>query len=206
MNQKISLENLESEKRKISRELHDDLGQRLTLIKYALLSDANKEDIIELVHESIESLRRISHELSPEYIRKTKLVVLISELLDRYNVSHIGVSFKHFLADIEQYISIEQKLNLFRIVQESTNNIIKHSLANQCEINLSIQEENYILKINHNGVSFDYETELEVSKGIGLVSTHQRVKALSGTLKNTLFVDGINNVSNQLYITAPLSI
>lgn len=179
----------ERERTIIGGELHDNICQILTTIKiYLNLVIKNNERGKEFLPKSMDFLdmaileiRNLSHTLSAPTLGKKSLVVSINDLLtDIGTHSGMNMHFKH--SSHADEISMEQKLAIFRIVQEQVNNILKHAAASEVFISLEKEHNTTKLSITDNGKGFDPEVN---SKGIGLNNIEARVKAFSGTFKIT---------------------
>ena len=175
----------EEEKIRISKELHDGVGPLLSLIKLNISSlDTNpsNEKIIsktkELASESIKEVRNISHSLMPSLLVKSGLQAALTELTEQINVGKLKV-------ELDNVISIklnpEAEVNIYRIIQESINNILKHSDASNAKIKLEQQDQNLLLVISDDGKGFD-STNLSAISGNGLNNICSRVDFMKGKI------------------------
>ena len=170
----------------ISREIHDNIGLSLTLAKLHLntLSGLQHEQAmtqvvnsVELISTAIDDLRGLSKGLNGNMILKNGFVKALEEEADR--VKKTGRLAIHL--NIEgnvSYLDAEKELLLFRVVQESLNNIIRHSEATRAEIDLRYDERALKLQISDNGKGFHHDSEL--SKGSGLSNIEVRTRMMSG--------------------------
>ena len=188
----ISLQQVREEERKrISRELHDDLGQQLTGLKLSLswlgarVKDGRAlqvEQVDEMRHQmdvAIGSVRRIAAELRPR---------LLDDLDFREALTwHAKEFFKH--TDVKYYLHVpgadlvrEEGLStaLFRIVQESLTNVIRHAHATQVEVMLEAVGTALVLTIKDNGQGFDVVSR---AGGIGVVSMRERCGAIGANFQ-----------------------
>lgn len=175
----------ERERTIIGGELHDNVCQILSGIKiYLSLVIKDNERAKEFLPKSMDFLdmaileiRNLSHTLSAPTLGKKSLVVSVNDLVTDISASSgIQIHF-NYNAGAEE-ISIEQKLAIFRIVQEQVTNIVKHAAATEASISL-LKENNFTkLTIKDNGKGFDPG---EHNKGIGLNNIEARVKAFSGS-------------------------
>jgi two-component system NarL family sensor kinase len=178
------IENIDEERKRIAFDLHDDIGQSLSIIKSKIarskLQDPNNIGELETsLSNVIEQTREISKNLYPSNIEKigfTRSIALMMEAIQ--NSTQIVCSF-----DIEETIetlSLEQKTHLFRIVQECTNNTIKHSGASglKLEIKEKNKEFNFVYQDNGKGIKTK-----KVSNGLGLKSLNERAKLLKGYIE-----------------------
>ncbi len=174
----------EREREAIGRELHDNVGQILSTVKLYLdivtkNKDAGKELLpksVDLLIGSIHEIRNLSHALSAPTLGTKSLVDSINDLLQNVNSSaDIHVQFTH--DEYVDKIEMEQKLAIYRVVQEQLNNILKHAQATSAYISLEQTEGQIKLTIKDNGRGFDSQVG---RNGIGLNNIEARAKAFSG--------------------------
>jgi two-component system sensor histidine kinase UhpB len=176
----------EKERNKIGQELHDNVNQILASTKlYLTMAIADHPNNLHFLREAqgfiesaIAEIRVLSaKEVSP--LRDINLRELIHSLLEslRYN-SQIAPEFVY---QIPQSVHIEEelKLNIYRIIQEQINNILKHSKATACSIKLSFTNDQLELYIRDNGIGFDTSKS---RKGIGISNMINRVESFNGEL------------------------
>lgn len=183
----------ENEKLKFGEELHDSLSQILSAMSFyieAVLNPKNTKDhlkvdylekIKQLAYDALHETRNISHGLMSKQLINSGLAAATVEVCTNYNISKkINFSFKN-LGYQETNFDIEKKQNIFRIIQEITTNIVKHSKATKASIKFSIKnDEWFVLEINDNGIGIDQELIKEKSKSFGLKNIQQRVALLNG--------------------------
>lgn len=175
----------EEEKIKLSKELHDGVGPLLSLIKLNISSldiNPSNEKIIsktkELASESIKEVRNISHSLMPSLLAKSGLQSALTELTDQINAGALNVEMDY---KISASLKAEADVNIYRIVQESLNNILKHSGASKASIKLEQHDDNLILIIHDNGNGFDVNKLSDIS-GNGLNNIYSRVDFMKGKI------------------------
>ncbi len=186
----IHLQNAREEERsKIARELHDDIGQLLTILKMdfqSLLIDNSltKEKIIEklknsivIVDETISITRKIISELRLAVLDHLGLVPALEHLVDEFKErTKININY-NFEKDIR--LNKEIELHLFRVCQELLTNVRKHSRATNVEFSLQKVGNNIIIQINDNGIGFD-RNELNFKNAFGLLGIRERIYILNG--------------------------
>lgn len=178
------LQNTESERSRIAKDLHDDIGQSLSAIKSKInLSnrshDASLSELESDVGKIIEQTREISRNLYPSYLEKIGLIRSIARLSDMIQKStNIECSFE--IDEEVDEISIEKKTHLYRIIQECVNNTIKHSGASALKVSLEKAGDYFVFTYRDNGKGF---SESEVQKGLGFYSIKERSKMLSGDMQ-----------------------
>jgi len=174
----------EREREAIGRELHDNVNQVLTTVKLYLELATKDENMasqilpkcMNLINGSINEIRNLSHELSAPTLGTRSLLDSIAALLETVSASSgLKVHFCH--KRYTHHIEMEEKLALYRIVQEQLNNILKHADATEVMITLGQDGEHTILTVTDNGKGFDPENS---RKGIGLSNIEGRVKVFQG--------------------------
>jgi signal transduction histidine kinase len=177
----------EKERYEISTELHDNVNQQLKgAMRYIASAQQQLGTESELLKQSqsfvlnaIEDIRKLSQILVTPLIKHFGLSKAIEGLLDDVHAVNSFQMDYRFETFYEEEITYEFKLNIFRIVQEQMNNIIKYSKANEVNIVLARNEENILLTIADDGVGFDVNSP---RKGIGLHNIASRTDVYNGIL------------------------
>jgi signal transduction histidine kinase len=197
----------EEERIRISRELHDDLGQSLTAIKIDLgnlkLNIHNKEriesgieNLLLLVTSSIDTVQRLTSELRPHVLDDLGLGAAIEWYTSEY-IKRTGIKIKLKLeSNIDLPVEIE--LVIFRILQESLTNIARHSKADNVEIYLFRQKSNILLEVIDNGIGIS-DSEKKSRNSLGLLNMSERAKEIGGTL----VIDSSKNQGARICLTVP---
>lgn len=190
-----ALEAQEEERRRVARDLHDEVGGMLALIRLNIgqveRKCAENEAAAETAHrskelldEAIQSVRRISHDLLPVVLDKMGLVQAINSLAHSVPPdSGLEVRFTHNLEKLR--LEARQELLLFRILQELLNNTLKYAEATLITINLHREDDKLTLRYTDNGKGFNYDATLDaggVSGGLGLKNMQSRVDLLNGAI------------------------
>ena len=180
---KSQLETQEQTLQNISWELHDNVGQLLSVAKMQLnilqpdLSQKQKSIVNEtgeLISKSLQELRTLSKLLNPEVVKNMGLEDAIQLEIDRFNrLNFINAS----LNIIGESIMINQKdeIILFRILQEFLSNSVKHSKTTKLDVNLTYTPQNLVIKVEDYGVGFDIN---KIKKGSGLLNMKSRAKLI----------------------------
>lgn len=171
----------ENQRKKISSELHDDLGQHLTAIKYSLQNNKIDSAVISLVDEGIDKIRALSRNISPIYLKNNTLKNLVAVHVQKVNKAQ-KIKFSMDYQIEQEALAPTTKLHLFRIIQEVSNNVIKHSKGTECKIKLSDERNQLVLEIADNGESYDFFAELAKATSFGLLTINERTKTLKGSL------------------------
>lgn len=182
----------EEERQRISRELHDDLGQALTTHMIAL---RNLQDDLsipsEQLFERLQSLhdqsyeifvkiRRLAHDLRPPVLDALGLTVAMETYCAEFTRrTHLPISFD-VDASLPQLPDV-YNITLYRVLQEALNNIVKHAQANKVWVDLDEEDGVITLTIQDNGVGFDVNRSPSGS-GIGISSMNERVAIAGGKL------------------------
>lgn len=183
----LSVDAQEKEKERLARELHDGLGQHLIVMKLKLESlDTNRSntdnvisELKEKIDNTINEIRQISNNLMPAVLSELSLVDAVTNLcteLNSYNKTRINFE-SNLAVDI---LDKKKKVYLFRIIQESLNNVIKHSNAAACEVKL-LENGNIKLLISDDGKGFEMSDATKGS-GNGLYYMKERVLSLHGKI------------------------
>ena len=198
----------EAERMRIARELHDGVGQNLLLIKNRTqlemtktkLPDDLREDlqsISNLATQSIAEVRQISRDLHPHQLDLLGLTRALRALVDNADESStIAINGKFDSAD--DVFPREAATNIYRIVQESLNNILKHSRAKKARITLERDVHEVLLRIEDDGCGFKSG---DGGKGLGLKNIAERVRMLGGKIK----LDSQPDKGTRIEITIPIS-
>lgn len=174
----------EKERNFIGKELHDNINQILAGSKMYLSiagkkSDEFKELItypMELIDMSIEEIRLLSQKLVAP-LRNINLEVLIRNLLSGF-IKNTATDTKLIYDVPDEFLSDELKLNLYRIIQEQTNNIQKYAAAKKINITVKAEEKAVTLVIEDDGKGFDSNIK---RKGIGISNIINRAESFNGT-------------------------
>ncbi|MBF0274633.1 MAG: sensor histidine kinase, partial [Nitrospinae bacterium] len=178
----------ETERKRISRELHDSIGQNLLSIvneikRIIKVSDTKKESIkpamkflSEITLRTYQEVREISHNLRPPILDELGLEEAVKNLSGSIKAT-TDIQFTLNFSLYETKIPNEIQINLYRIIQESLLNILKHSKAKNSQIDLEIKDNFLIMTIKDDGKGF---TVIKSSEGIGIIGMEERVKLMQG--------------------------
>ncbi len=181
----------EQERRRIAREIHDDLGGNLTTIKIGLASLINKIDknqtiLIEkaknleaLVDDTFEVAHRISSDLRPNILDLGIVAALEWQSHEFEKQMGIACTFVSNRTDVS--VSIDEAITLFRICQEAMSNIAKHAKATQVKVELRREVEGLVMTIKDNGVGIKTGDVLKPNS-FGLRGMTERVTAVNGQI------------------------
>lgn len=188
------LEAQEEERRRISIELHDELGQALSFLKLRTRLMKNKlskgqaeikrdcDDTLAYIDEVIENVRRLSKDLSPGILEDLGLSAAVRRLAEDFG-KHYGIRISVELTDMDAILDDKAQITLYRIFQEALTNIGKHSEARHAGITIRRSDGYLLCEVRDDGVGFDLaeRTLKEASeRGLGLGAMELRAKMLGG--------------------------
>jgi two-component system sensor histidine kinase UhpB len=187
----------ESERQRIARDLHDETGQSLTAIGMGLrglsgkLSARNKEafgtlhTLESLTADSLKELQRLISDLRPSHLDDLGLCAALRWYAGRIQ-EHSPISVRVDILGEERALDEAMKIAIFRIIQESLNNIIKHAHASHANIYVQFEEKNVRINVRDNGIGFDLErTRQQRSTSrpcLGLAGMQERAALLDGSV------------------------
>lgn len=194
----------EQERARIGRELHDDISQRLALLAAGLERRVNRseaEDYLKELREAISQIsadvQALSHDLHASKLEYLGVVTgMRSWCEDVAERRQIGINFK---SDVSSDLPSELGLVLFRVLQESLNNSIKHSGAKRVEVSLREQSGEIHLIVRDFGKGFDIESAVH-GEGLGLTSMRERIRLVNGTIS----IDSNSLVGTSISVCIPL--
>jgi signal transduction histidine kinase/ligand-binding sensor domain-containing protein len=199
------LESQENERKRIGIGLHDSLGQNLLVIKNLAvmgletskknkMADEQLGEISTLASQALAEVREISYNLRPHHLDQLGLTGALKSIISRVSSSSQLVIHED-LDDVNNLFPKQEEINVFRIVQESVNNIIKHSRATSATITVKRNEDHVTLTISDNGIGFDHHRQ-----GFGLTGMAERARILGGTLE----VKSFPGTGTTINVTIPL--
>ncbi len=170
---KALLNTQEEERLRISRELHDSVGQELLYLNMHTNGKYANE-----IQPILEEVRNISRNLSPTRLKETNLKALLISL-----VENISAKTNIYLTYDIEYINLKNeftKINIYRIAQEALSNVIKHSKAKNARITFKVNNKQFDLTIQDDGIGISSENK---NKGVGLISIQERSHLIRAELK-----------------------
>jgi signal transduction histidine kinase len=190
------LENHERERKRIAEELHAGLGQNLLVMKNRAelglreavtpASAQQFEGISKVCSVAIEEARRTAHDLGPRHLEQLGLTEALDAMVDRV-AAGTQIKFERKLEAIDDLFPKESSTNIYRIVQEALNNILKHGRASGASVRINRDVRHVHLIVQDNGVGFDREkiNGHRHNGGLGLAVIAERVRILGGKLEIT---------------------
>jgi signal transduction histidine kinase len=195
----------EQERKRISRDLHDSVGQYLTGLKLNLAALRGRADCpgdlqdklqecLDLTETCVEEVRSVSHNLYPPEVELMGLIPALRSY-GRHFAERAAIEVRMELPERNERLESDQEIALFRIAQESLTNIQRHAMASSARLRLEVGAETITLEIADTGVGMrpgtlegvEHGTE---GKGIGLLKMRERVHDLGGKLEIESDVQG----------------
>lgn len=182
----------EEERRSISRDIHDVVGQSLAVIKLTLRAISKKvpdtegeilsdiEGLAAHVEDTMKELSRITKNLSPSYVTEVGFPKALRLYIETF-AKKTGIQVHLSLPERFSLQDTQQDIHLFRIAQEALTNVVRHSGATRVDIHINIADGSIHFSIEDNGKGFDESQEKEML-GLGLIGIKERAAILGGKL------------------------
>lgn len=188
---------IEDERRSLARELHDELGQYVTVIKTFAVGIGNQAKqqgfeaieknagiIASAANQIYDGMHNIIRQLRPGALDNLGIAETLIDLVNNYQSQHPDISIQFDMPEPISQVSETISINLYRIVQEAVNNALKYAKASMIKVSLNQQRINendlLVLIIEDDGVGMQIEV-VDQSKHFGLLGMKERVQALEGT-------------------------
>ncbi len=180
----------EEERKRIAREIHDELGQALTALKIDVdwlaerLADEGKigdrlKSMSNILLETVSSVRRIAEHLRPGMLDDLGLAAAIEWQVDQFMARsgiRCGLSMNKEEFELDERLAI----CIYRIIQEALTNVARHSGADSVEVRIKEEDEKITLEVSDNGVGFDTESKRH---SYGLLGIRERVEMIGGKVE-----------------------
>ena len=181
----------EEERARVARELHDNINQRLALLangiqEFELVTSADRDplrtkqlqDLWQLTTEVATDIEHMSHQLHPSKLHYLGLATAVRDLCREFSRKH-KIDVECVVRDIPQDLEESVSLSLFRTVQESLRNVVKHSHSHHAKVELTRQSSVIHLQVSDDGLGFNPEQGRN-KHGLGLVSMRERLRSVGG--------------------------
>lgn len=181
----------EEERRQVARDLHDGVGQMLSAIKFKIEEVVHQrqkakqmlrleplDDLVGMVRESIEELRRLQMDLRPPILDDLGIVATISWFVREFEKTYSAISVRKEIDIEEGDVPSSLKIVIYRILHKSLNNVAKHSKASRATVWLGKRDHRIHLTIEDNGIGFHLEDR---PKGFGLERMKERTELSEGS-------------------------
>jgi len=193
----LSISIQEDERRRIALDLHDGLGQSLSLLKLSiekaarLLAEGGTTEAGEFlrqlaprVDQALAEVRRVSTQLRPSMLDDLGMLPTLSWFFREFEAAGAGIVLEKSIKVAEADVPVALRITIFRIIQEAFHNIVKHSAADRVRIRLDRIGNGLQLQIADNGCGFDpaaIEWIEGTTRGLGLLGMRERASASGGT-------------------------
>jgi signal transduction histidine kinase len=184
----------EADRRRISRDLHDDINQRLAMLSMDLRrmeKDPSKDpeplrDGIRRVSDSLaaisDDVRQMAYRFHPSILDDLGLLKAVGRLVNEFS-DRTGIQCSYVHKDPVGILPPDMNICIYRVVQECLSNISRHAQATQVEVELICEHDGVSLSVRDNGVGFDSAHGDQMSGHLGLLSMKERVRMAKGTLE-----------------------
>jgi signal transduction histidine kinase len=200
----------EQERKQLAAELHGSLGQNLLIIKnraelaLSAAPDAAAAQLKEISHLcslAIDETRRTAHNLGPRHLEQLGLTEALDAMIDRV-ANSTRIRFKRKLEKVDDLFNTEAATNIYRIVQEALNNVMKHAQASEASVWLIRDVKDVQLIVQDNGCGFEKISTNGhgANGGLGLAEIGERVRILNGKLE----IDSGRDEGTRLTIKLPV--
>lgn len=167
----------DQERKRISKELHDNIGSQLSYLKRFVSDKFKDEEVTETIDSICNDVRNLSHDISPSDLKIVGFKNAVEDLsknLSSQTILDVDFSSYHFPEILEDDIATQ----LYRVVQEAFNNIIKHADAKHVDIQLIGHKESFSISIEDDGKGFDLKA---IEQGLGLKNMRSRIQQINGS-------------------------
>ncbi|MDW7693933.1 sensor histidine kinase [Flammeovirgaceae bacterium SG7u.111] len=201
-----TIDTQEAERKRIATELHDRVGSMLSAVKLHFGAFSNNDPqnpkvlmLSKLLDDSLDEVRRISHNMTSGVLSKFGLEPALVDLKRTINASD-RISMEIYFNNIDKKMSKDLEINLYRIIQESVSNVLKHADATEINVQLTRHEDGHLtLMIEDNGRGFDVNQAKSNSMGL------QNIKNRASTFNGELNIDSFVGHGTTITIDFPIS-
>jgi signal transduction histidine kinase len=184
----------ENERQRIARELHDDYSQRLAALVFDVVSLEQQPPLLpELIGKALEPVREqlerlsddlhnLAYKLHPSLLEHAGLQPAIEDQI-RDVAKRTGLSVSLKVNHVPDSLSLDHSTCLFRVLQESLQNVVRHACATEAIVKLNGSSKGVGLSVRDNGKGFDASDKSAHHKGLGLTSMQERLRLLNGLLR-----------------------
>ena len=204
----------EDERRRISMEIHDDIGQNLTVIKLRVQSAASRlrrdqgrltselEQTLEIIDETIEKTRKLTRDISPSIIEDLQLADALRWMVRNF-AQHADIRISLSADRVDKLLDRDSQVLIYRIIQEALNNILKHAGADNVAVSVRREGDRVIFVVVDDGDGFDPEAFWRrhiAERGMGLAAMQERARMLGGELT----IDSRPGCGTRITLLAPV--
>ena len=203
------MQSRENERGRLSKEIHDGIGVMLQALRHTTMavainaSDEDRAELGENINEITETVRSMAYNLMPPSLERFGLKETLDEYCNKLNKYNPDINFTFSEEGRARNLDSWQQLLLYRIVQESTMNAIRHAHCTEVAVIMAWEENELSLSVGDNGKGFDFPTDDNKNHGrhgLGLYSLENRAALLGSSIK---FASNVPS-GTMLMITLPL--
>lgn len=175
------IRNVETERKRISSELHDSVGQSLLLIKNKVFLNNDQNQDTKIIDDTIDEVRSISQSLHPFQFEKLGLIASIKNTVETFQ-KNSDIFYSEDIDEEHLNISKDKEIFVFRMIQECLNNVEKHSQAKACNILVEDSNDSVLFQVKDNGIGFDVSENSEILNSLGLKTLKERAQIIGAQL------------------------
>ena len=186
------IESQENERQRIAKELHDSVGQNLLLIRNQAAASAAENSvppsvigqlsaIAQMSASTVQEVRQISHDLRPPQFDEVGLTAVLENMIGQV-ARNAGLALESRIENIDGVLPPRDEISLFRVMQETLNNIVKHAGASSIQVEIARDLRHIELTIQDDGKGFDTASSRGGMGGMGMRNMRERVGLLGGNL------------------------
>ena len=182
----------------ISRELHDSVGQKLMLLVKKIKTE-KEDDLQTLAQDSLNEIRSISHGLHPANLRHLGVSAALTSMVNTID-ANTDIFFTNNIENIDGVLDAEKELHLYRIIQESLSNMIKHSGAKASSVIVEMKDDTIRAVVSDNGKGFAFSEKIRQGN-LGMKTLLERAKIIG----SQLYVDSADQKGTRVELTVPVA-
>lgn len=171
----------EEERTRLARDLHDSVGQKLMLLTKKA-KEYDRTDIDDLAQNTLEELRSISKGLHPVTLERIGITAAVESMVREID-EHTDIFFTQEIDPVDNLLPKSSALHVYRIIQESLNNMVKHSEAKSASVAIINNIETIEVIIKDNGKGFDFLKTLRTNKNLGMKTLMERSKIINAKFR-----------------------
>jgi signal transduction histidine kinase len=202
------IQSQEDERRRLSRELHDGLGQNLTVLRNSALLGLRSdnvdvmrrqlEGISGMIADTIDEVRSMTRDLRPVQLEHLGLTGTLRGILTRI-AEETTLDVTYEIDDVDGMFRPDDEINVFRLVQEAMSNMLRHAQAGSAHVRIAQENSHVEITVHDDGIGFNPHA-LDIRSGLGIRGMHERVAMLNGTLA----IDSAPRRGTRVHIRLPI--
>jgi len=195
----------------LARELHDELGQYVSAIKIFASNISNKakkvspeieknaDSVISAANQIYDGMHSIIRQLRPSSLDNLGLAETLKDTVHTWQKQYQDLKIKLLIKGNIDHLNETLNINIYRIIQEAMNNVLKHADAKEVDINLVLTKKGYLeLNFNDDGKGMDLK-KVDQTKNFGILGMQERIQSLNGTFE----LISKKNQGTQILISVP---